>query len=448
MSGGADEGWRARLAAAQAALRGNDLAEAKRLIEGALSTRPGDADAGYLAAIVASRDGRPGEARAHLVAAVAERPAFAAAWLALGNAELALGDDPAAIAAFERATAQEPRFGEAHYNLGLARKRRGEWHAAAGSFLRALAAQPLLFDAGQQLVDTLAHWVTVDPSAAESMLEDRDSVAAQRLPSVSVIVCSIDDDKFRRVSSLYRRLLSGVDHQLIGIHDARSLAEAYNRALRQARGEVLIFSHDDIDILAADFAARLAAALDRFDLVGVAGATHAAGPAWSWAGHPHVHGWVTHRRQAADGWRVSISSPWPLVGGVHSLDGVFLGGWRRAFESVSFDAVTFDGFHGYDVDFSLRAARSGWRLGVCGELLLVHESEGRYDAEWTRYAERFRAKYPELADPPRTAHRYEAKLASAREATAFYRRLAQLARTTEGVSAARWSATNEPVRPR
>ena len=434
MTGDADAAWRAGLVAAQAALRDNDLAAAKRLIDVALSARPADADAGYLAAIVASRDARPAEARAHLVAALAARPTFAAAWLALGNAELALGDDPAAIAAFERAIAQAPGFSDAHYNLGLARKRRGEWRAAAGSFLHAVAAQPLLFDAGQQLVDTLAQSVVIDPSATDSEVDDEDSVA-MRLPSVSVVVCSIDDDKFRRVSALYRRLLVGVDHQLLGIHDAKSLAEAYNRALRQARGEVLIFSHDDVDILAVDFAARLAAALERFDVVGVAGATRAAGPAWSWAGHPHVHGWVTHRPHGAAAWRVSISSPWPVVGGMQSLDGVFLAGWRRAFEAVSFDAATFDGFHGYDVDFSLRAARAGWRLGVCGELMLVHQSEGRYGAEWNRYAERFRTRYPELAEPPRPSHRYEAKVGSAREVTAFYRRLAELARTTEGVVA-------------
>ncbi|MGH8713545.1 MAG: glycosyltransferase [Casimicrobiaceae bacterium] len=429
MSRDTPDGWRAALAGVQAALRAGELAAAKRRVDAALLARPEDADARYLAAVVASREDRHAVARAHLLAVVAARPALSAAWLALGNAELALDAAPAAEAAFERAIALAPELAEAHYNLGLVRKRRHDWAEAAKSFLRALAVQPLLFDAGQQVVDTVAQWVLAEPRIND------DTVPApaplERAPSISVVICSVDGDKFRRVCALYERLLAGVTHQIVGIHDARSLCEAYNRALRDARGEVVIFSHDDVDILAADFAARLVAALGRFDVVGVAGATRAAGPAWSWAGHPHVHGWITHRSTADGGWLVSISSPWPVVGGAQVLDGVLLAGWRHAFDAVRFDAATFDGFHFYDVDFTLRAARAGWRVGICAELLLVHDSEGRFDADWSRYADRFRAKYPELDAPAGVSHRYEARMPGTREAAVFYRRLAQLVGTID-----------------
>ncbi|MGH8851327.1 MAG: glycosyltransferase [Casimicrobiaceae bacterium] len=429
MNGGAANPWHAALAGVQAALRANDLAAAKRLVDAALATRPADADARYLAAIVAAREERHAEARNHLREVVVARPALSPAWLALGNAELALDDATAAITAFERATALAPELAEAHYNLGLAHKGRHDWPQAAQSFLEALAANPLLFDAGQQAVDTVAHWVSVEPERNDEVVAE--SAPLDAAPSISVVICSIDPGKFQRVCALYGRLLAGVPHQIVGIHDARSLCEAYNRALRDTRGEVVIFSHDDVDILAPDFASRLVAALDRFDLVGVAGATRAAGPAWSWAGHPHVHGWITHRPVGGDGWLVSISSPWPVVGGAQVLDGVLLAGWRRPFEAVTFDAATFDGFHLYDVDFTLRAARAGWRIGVCAELLLVHESEGRFGADWARYAERFRAKYPELDAPAGVSHRYEARMPGTREAATFYRRLADLVRTID-----------------
>lgn len=429
MSGGIANGLRGTLAGVQAALRAGDLTDARRLVDAALLAYPADTDARYLAAIVASRENRHAEARADLLAVLAARPTFSPAWLALGNAQLALDESQAAVTAFEHAIAISPDLAEAHYNLGLASKRKNDWRGAAQSFLRTFAAQPLLFDAGQQIVNTIAQWVLADPATDNETVEK--PAALDKAPSISVVICSVDADKFRRVSTLYRRLLAGVTHQIVGIHDARSLCEAYNRALRDVRGEVVIFSHDDVDILAPDFAVRLVAALARFDVIGVAGATRANGPAWSWAGHPYVHGWITHRSAATGGWLVSISSPWPIVGGAQVLDGVLLAGWRRAFEAVPFDAATFDGFHFYDVDFTLRAARAGWRIGICADLLLVHESEGRFDADWSRYADRFRAKYPEFQAPAGVSHRYEARMPGTREAATFYRRLAHLVRTMD-----------------
>lgn len=429
MSADMADGLRATLAGVQAALRSGQLEDARRLADAARRAWPEDADARYLAAIVASREKRHAEARAHLVEAVAVRPRFSAAWLALGNAHLALDDGHAAATAFEQAIAIAPYLAEAHYNLGLARKRGSDWRGAAQSFLRAFAAQPLLFDAGQQVVDTVAHWVSAEPEPHDDPASG--PAALDQAPSISVVICSVDAAKFQRVSALYRRLLAGVTHQILGIHDARSLCEAYNRALGNVQGDIVVFSHDDVDILSTDFAARLVAALTRFDVVGVAGATRAAGPAWSWAGHPHVHGWITHRSAATGDWLVSISSPWPVVGGAQVLDGVLLAGWRRVFEAVRFDAATFDGFHFYDVDFTLRAARAGWRIGICAELLLVHESEGRFDADWNRFADRFRAKYPDLDAPPGVSHRYEARVPGTREAATFYQRLADLVRTMD-----------------
>ena len=40
----------------------------------------------------------------------------------------------------------------------------------------------------------------------------------------SVIICSIDALKFAQVSACYEQLLDGFPHEIIGIHDARSLA--------------------------------------------------------------------------------------------------------------------------------------------------------------------------------------------------------------------------------
>src|SRR5262249_6617665 len=74
---------------------------------------------------------------------------------------------------------------------------------------------------------------------------------------ISVIVCSIDPAKFAAVSESYAHAFEGEAYEIVAIHDARSLCEGYNRALRLAKGDFCVFSHDDIDILATDLGARL-----------------------------------------------------------------------------------------------------------------------------------------------------------------------------------------------
>ena len=67
--------------------------------------------------------------------------------------------------------------------------------------------------------------------------------------SLSVIICSIDPSKFATCARHYEQLLAGRRHEIIGIHDAKSLAEGYNRGLARSTGDIIIFSHDDVLIL-------------------------------------------------------------------------------------------------------------------------------------------------------------------------------------------------------
>lgn len=304
---------------------------------------------------------------------------------------------------------------------GHARRRAGDLDAATRCFFDAVTTDPLCFDAGVALAGALAI-----ATREGRPLPPWTPVPMGRAPSFSIVVCSHRPQRFAQVARLYQRLFAGLRCEIAGIHDARSLCEGYTRGLRATRGEVVVLSHDDVDVLFPDFAARLVRALARFDVVGVAGSTRVTGPAWNWTGHPHVHGWVTHRPGGQGDWRPGFWSPWPGVAGAAVLDGVFIAAHRRVFEAVPFDAATFDGFHGYDVDFSYRAARAGMSIGVVGALGLVHESLGAFDARWQGYADRFVAKFPECGAPPAAAHHYEVPLASPALAAAYLRRLEAL----------------------
>ena len=92
-----------------------------------------------------------------------------------------------------------------------------------------------------------------------------------------------------------------------------------------------------------------------------------------------------------------------------------------------FDAATFDGFHFYDLDFTHRAWRLGLRLAVSTELDVFHASAGDFGAEWNRYAQRFRAKFPGLDSPPGPHHSYGVRLPTKQDVAFFYDALRGLA---------------------
>jgi len=280
----------------------------------------------------------------------------------------------------------------------------------------------MMFEAAKQCVATIADCVRRGEAWAAPVSTHYDPVRMK----FTVVVCSIDDAKHDRVVALYRRLFADVAHEIVSIRNARSLAGAYNEAIANGKGDIVLLSHDDIDVLAPDFAARLSRQLRDFDAVAVVGSARMDGPAVGWSGHPYLRGWITHHAPADATWSVDVLDPHVAAGDIAILDGVLLAARREVFAAVPFDAETFDGFHLYDIDWSYRASRAGFRLGVAGELLVVHASRGAYDAAWQRYADRFCAKHDAGGAPARISSFFGASLDSADQVRTFYALLAAL----------------------
>lgn len=219
--------------------------------------------------------------------------------------------------------------------------------------------------------------------------------------SVSVIICSIDPRKFAAASSSWQRSLAATPCEIVGIHDARSLAEGYNRGIERAQGDFLVFSHDDVDVVTPDVAPRIEAHLASFDVVGIAGTRRLIGGGWYLAGDPYDFMLVISPHPQNGRPILLIEGTGPLVvDGVQALDGVFLAARAEVARALRFDAVTFDHFHLYDLDFSFRAYLEGYRLAVCRDLLLVHASSGSFDPRWNEYRLRFEVKFAGRLEAP------------------------------------------------
>ena len=215
---------------------------------------------------------------------------------------------------------------------------------------------------------------------------------------ISVIICSIDSKKYDAVCANFRGRLGDSPHEIIGIHDAKSLSEGYNRGIDRSQGDILIFCHDDIEIISPSFSNLLREHLLTFDVIGCAGTVRLQDGKWVSSGDPHVHGVVA----------CPIGKFWPAerfdvwlwggvelaqIGDIQALDGFFIAARRHVVESVRFDEKTFDGFHLYDTDFSYSAFLRGFKLAVCKDILIAHQSGGNFGDVYKTYAGRFREKY-------------------------------------------------------
>jgi hypothetical protein len=251
--------------------------------------------------------------------------------------------------------------------------------------LRAYEAEPRLFRA----LNALLHLTSDAPGSVSAVTPP---VAR---PSLSIIACSHQDERYAAMAATYDRALGDWPHEFVRIADATSLAGGYSRGLAASNGELVVFSHDDVELLASDFGPRLALRLSECDVLGVAGAVRASGPAWPYAGWPYLHGAIVYPE--GSGYRVAVySRSVPLAEGLRVMDGVFLAMKREVALKIGWDAQTCDGFHGYDVDFTLRAAQSGLRLAAASDLGLVHRSSGSFDERWVAAARKLAARHPEL----------------------------------------------------
>ena len=342
----------------------------------------------------------------------------AQAALSEGNQLFAGGRVPEAIHAFRRAIGHDERFPAAHYNLGLALRRARDWRGAALAFRAAARLDPGDFDAMQNVVATLREAVL----AGERPFQVPVPATSARPPAaVSIVVCSVDAARLARMRASFETALAGRTHEFVVIGDAASLAEGYTRGLDACRHEWVVFAHDDLEIVSPGAFEALEAAMEQSDVVGLAGSRRVTGPAVLWGGHPHLHGWVAYPVRDAAAWDATVLSlDCGVLGGMQALDGLLLATRREVARRVGFDARTFDGFHFYDLDFTYRAFTAGLRLAVTTGVTMIHASEGDFGADWQRYAERFKAKFPKLDAPAGPHHSYNARFESRAPLAAFY----------------------------
>jgi hypothetical protein len=276
-----------------------------------------------------------------------------------------------------------------------------DWPTALAAGLAAARAAPLDFAFVNAVVRTLGEAVAAGWRGSVPRVAMPDP-----LPFLSFVIVSRDDARFAAFDADCARAFAAWPHERIRVADADSMYDGYARGFARSRGGVVAFVHDDTRFARPDFAARLADALQTADLVGVAGATRVDSPMLLGAGHPHLHGAITHLAQGDLPCELAVLSlEGPRIAGAQALDGVFIAARREWIERVGFDVARLPGFHFYDLDISHRAFTAGARVVIACDLGLQHASRGTLDDRYLAAQRAFAAKFPQLSAVP-SAHRH------------------------------------------
>jgi len=218
---------------------------------------------------------------------------------------------------------------------------------------------------------------------------------------ISIILCSRDPQAASWVVSNLKRTAANPDRLEILVRDnhtyPRGICAVYNEAALDCQGEILVFMHEDAymmetgwdDVLCQKFAADA-----NLGVLGVAGSCFMGmnPPLWSKAGPPWTFGKVTHELDGGREFFLTVFNERDGDQEVAVLDGVWFAARRSVVMSCPFDAVTFPGFHFYDMDFCLQAGCL-CKLVATTDIRVKHLSPGNFDHSWREAAQRFSEKW-------------------------------------------------------
>lgn len=186
-----------------------------------------------------------------------------------------------------------------------------------------------------------------------------------------------------------------IEFQLF-VSNTTGLGRRYNEAIEVAKNDpaILVFVHDDVEITDWYWYWRLAAALEKHQLIGLAGNANPLPNQTSWA-VVDLKGTLSNRQSWA-GCVAKRDGNWDVFAPpdreVSLIDGLFMAADSRTFinNNIRFDEQ-FD-FHHYDMDICRQFVQKGLSIYVAS-ISVIHHSQGLISPAWEESARRYIEKW-------------------------------------------------------
>jgi len=180
-----------------------------------------------------------------------------------------------------------------------------------------------------------------------------------------------------------------------------SLTQVYNKGLKEAENDIVVFCHDDIYFDKKNWGKKLLNNFSNnpeFGIIGIAGSTQMGEDGCWWTDRGKMVGIVNHSHEGKK-WTNKYSGNFQdkIIETV-TVDGLFFAADKTKIKKDFNES--FDGFHFYDVDFSFNNHLNDVKVGVCFNVRVTHRSIGQTNQEWENNRLKFTVVYRD--DIPRS----------------------------------------------
>jgi hypothetical protein len=209
---------------------------------------------------------------------------------------------------------------------------------------------------------------------------------------ISIIICNRATEVDKNLLINIKEHIGDVVYEVISIDNSKNgydIFQAYNIGVRKAQYPIICFMHDDILFHSYNWGINVINHFkdDQLGMLGVGGPRFLSSiPSIWWASN-------AHNKYSPSACQYSIDTERNTKVSIHqkiqpidknrievvALDGLFFCIRKSLFKTISFDEITYHGFHFYDLDISMQVRSVGFKIGVIYDVLLEHISETK---EW------------------------------------------------------------------
>ncbi|ROH95779.1 glycosyltransferase [Chryseobacterium daecheongense] len=201
---------------------------------------------------------------------------------------------------------------------------------------------------------------------------------------ISIIISSYLPHYF---SALQKNIAEtiGATYEIIKIDNPglMGICEAYNKGANRAQYDLLLFIHEDILFQTQNWGEKLISHLNesKTGIIGVAGSSYvpSAPSSWTVSEKYNFANILQGSKENTDSFHIHTTHQ--NRNKVFAVDGVFIAINKENYLNFKFNEKLLKGFHGYDLDFSLRVSKKLQNY-VVDDILIEHFSAGNLNKEW------------------------------------------------------------------
>ena len=173
----------------------------------------------------------------------------------------------------------------------------------------------------------------------------------------------------------------------------KSLSQVYNEIIDESTNDIIIFCHDDLEFDTSNWGKRIIKHFEKsdFGILGVAGTTEIPKSGMWWEDKRKMIGIVNHKHEGKK-WESKYSKSWgDDISESCIVDGLFIAIDKTKIKERFDESV--EGFHFYDVYFSVKNFLGGVKIGVIFNVRLTHLSIGQTNESWEEKRHVFSTEY-------------------------------------------------------